>query len=287
MPNEKIKGGYYIKARVIKDKPIQKMPPYVREIWDYCLREANHCCKYYGPYLVKRGQLFRTYKDIREDLCWYIGYRKMMYNENHTKRAMKALRSALMIDTTKVPGGVLITILNYDFYQDPKNYEGTNECTNESTYKKPMANQGRTTIYNKNEKNEKNVKKDISAFSNAEDCGDFYTTKKKRRLMGKRLETFNRFWVCFDYKKGRAEAADSWFDIPHLTDSLVNEICIAAEREAKLRPGLIQAGKIPKMAQGWLSGRRWEDEDNTKKLEGTGSNKAILKAFETEEKFND
>lgn len=90
---------------------------------------------------------------------------------------------------------------------------------------------------------------------------EFYLTKKKRKLSGKRLKTFERFWISFDYKKGRAEAADSWIDIPQLTEKLVNEICIAAEAEAKKRPGLIQSGKTPKMAQGWLTGRRWEDEE--------------------------
>src|SRR4030042_5207725 len=111
MGEPKILGGFYIKARKIKNSPIHRMPPYVREIWDYCLREANHSDASYHGFFIKRGQLFRTYKDIREDLSWYIGYRKMKYNENHTKKAMKALREALMIDTTKELGGVLITVL--------------------------------------------------------------------------------------------------------------------------------------------------------------------------------
>jgi hypothetical protein len=155
MGEPKIPGGYVIKARIIKTKSIHRMPPYVREIWDYCLREANHEDAIHKGNTIKRGQLFRQYKEIREDLCWYVGYRKMMYNENHTKKAMKALREAGMIDTTKALGGVLITVLNYDFYQDPKNYERTSEITNESTTKEPMENQG-IPDNNKKNKNEKN-----------------------------------------------------------------------------------------------------------------------------------
>jgi len=49
-------------------------------------------------------------------------------------------------------------------------------------------------------------------------------------------------------------------DIPQLTDALVNTICLAAEAEAKARPGIIAEGRIPKYAQGWISGRRWEDQ---------------------------
>jgi len=88
----------------------------------------------------------------------------------------------------------------------------------------------------------------------------FYMTYKKRKLNGKRLKAFNLFWDTFSHKSGKAEAADSWLDIPELTDSLVSQIIQAAEREAIQRPELIAKGRTPKMAQGWISGRRWEDE---------------------------
>jgi len=88
----------------------------------------------------------------------------------------------------------------------------------------------------------------------------FFLTHKKRKLTGKRLETFNRFWDAFDYKKGKAPAADSWLDIPELTDSLVLKILDAARKEARARDDLLKAKGTPKMGQGWLSERRWEDE---------------------------
>lgn len=152
-----INGGYYIKARKIQNSPVHKQPPHVREIWDYLLREANHRDNKYGKYEVKRGQLFRTYSEIREDLSWFVGWRKQMYSENQTKKAMKALREERMIATQKAPGGVLITVLNYEYYQDPKNYESTTESTTESTWKEPLKNQCGTTN-NKNDKKEKNEK---------------------------------------------------------------------------------------------------------------------------------
>lgn len=150
----KIQGGYYLKARKIQESMIQRQPPHVREIWDWLLMNANHKDKKYNGFIVKRGQLFRTYQEIRDGLHWMIGYRKMMYNENHTKKAMKALRDNHMITTSKELGGVLITILNYDFYQNPKNYERTNEITNESTTKEPIKNHPLPD----NNKNDKNVK---------------------------------------------------------------------------------------------------------------------------------
>lgn len=88
----------------------------------------------------------------------------------------------------------------------------------------------------------------------------FYLTSKKRKLTGKRLESFLRFWEAFNYKKSKSEAAESWLNIPELTNGLVNQICEAAAIEAANRQNIINNGQTPKMAQGWLTARRWEDE---------------------------
>jgi len=215
---ERIPGGYYIKARVTKEKPIHRMPPYVREIWDYCLREANHSQSKYKGYTVERGQLFRSYKDIRDDLCWYIGYRKMMYNENHTKKAMKALREADMIASSKELGGVLITVLNYDFYQNPENYERTKEETNESTTMEPSKNH-HIPVNNKKKKNEKkNNEKPLSRkLDDSIDwvinylnktCNTNYrtSTKKTRSLVTARINEGNEgkdFKIVIDKKNAQ------------------------------------------------------------------------------------
>jgi len=90
--------------------------------------------------------------------------------------------------------------------------------------------------------------------------GDSYKTKKGRKLNGKRLQSFDLFWDAFNYKKGRAEAADAWIDIPSLTDPLVKNIINSAKQEALNRKELIKNGRTPKMAQGWITGKRWEDE---------------------------
>lgn len=155
-----IEGGYILQPRRIKDSDISKAPPYVREIWHYLLREANSIDNKYAGYTINRGQLFRDYKSIREELAWYVGYRKEMYNENHTKKAMKFLRDTGRITTAKELGGVLITICNYDFYQNPKNYERTNESIIERTNVEPMKNQP-LPDNNKNNKNDNNNKNSL------------------------------------------------------------------------------------------------------------------------------
>lgn len=93
----------------------------------------------------------------------------------------------------------------------------------------------------------------------AADAEESYTSKKGRILTRRILESFNRFWNAFDYKKGKAQAADTWFDLKPFGET-VKEIVAGAKREASARPAMLKNGRTPIMAQGWLSGRRWEDE---------------------------
>ena len=139
---------------------------------------------------------------------------------------------------------------------------------------------------------DKKNKKEPSASSDASHENEVWISKKKRRLDGKRLETFKTFWTAFDYQKGRAEAIDSWLNIPSLTLALVNQIVAAAKAEARARPGLIAERRTPKMAQGWLTARRWEDEPLPSSPENMNivspeMSKAIKKARELNERFGE
>ena len=90
---------------------------------------------------------------------------------------------------------------------------------------------------------------------------EFYLTRRKRKLRGWKLRAFGDFWEAFGLPKGKAAAADSWLDIPSLTQELVKtEIIPAAKAEAVRREKAGKDGPSPKWAQGWLTERRWEDE---------------------------
>jgi len=123
-----VDGGFYIKARCAKDSFIAKAPPHVREIWDWLLMNANF--KDNGK--LKRGQVLTTYSEILEDLSWFVGYRKVAYKKHNCETAMKLLTKEKMVTATKTTRGLIVTICNYDKYQDIKNYESRTETDSES-----------------------------------------------------------------------------------------------------------------------------------------------------------
>ena len=124
-----------MKARCIQESDIAHAPPHVREIWDWLLKECNHSPRKVSGKTIKRGQCVRTYKDIVDGLKWKVGYRTCRYSKWDCERAMKYLRKHDMIATTKTTRGMIITILNYDYYQNPKNYESHNEATMKASMK--------------------------------------------------------------------------------------------------------------------------------------------------------
>jgi len=85
-------------------------------------------------------------------------------------------------------------------------------------------------------------------------------TKNGKSLKGEHLERFEKFWTAFNYKRGKAEAADAWLSLSP-DAAFAAQVIAAAAREAKGRAALVASGQTPKMAQGWLSARRFEDED--------------------------
>lgn len=94
----------------------------------------------------------------------------------------------------------------------------------------------------------------------------FIVTSKKKKLTGKDLELFLKFWKAFDYKKSRAEAAQAWLDIPDTKDEAFMEHIIYAAQQYRIECKNPGAPK-PKMAQGWLNTRRWEDYEASKAVE--------------------
>lgn len=129
---DNISGGYVLQPRSFDGSEASKMPPCTREVWFFILRNANHK----DNSSTKRGQCFLSISNIQDALHWHVGYRKMEYTKTQVAKSLRRLREDSMIDTTKTTRGMIITICNYDIYQDPKNYEGHNEGTTKATRRK-------------------------------------------------------------------------------------------------------------------------------------------------------
>ena len=163
--------------------------------------------------------------------------------------------------STRASKFTVFSVVNWACYQEDTQQQGQQQGQQRAS--KGPAKGHKQTHKHKSTKEEKENIPHGSAVTVQTDP-PFYLTKKKRKLTGKRLEAFDRFWKAFAYPKGKAEAADAWLDIPTLTDSLVETIVSAAEAEAIGRAELVANGHPPKWAQGWITGRRWEDEPAAK-----------------------
>ena len=172
-----IPGGYILLSRKLIESEIWNKPPLYLKVWIYLLSKAQHK-EYKG---LKRGQLWITYQDIIEDCSWMVGARKekpsksQVFNvlewmrntcsESNDESNSNATTSETMITTTKATRGMLITIENFNVYQNSKNYESNSENNDESNDEiSPNTTSTRNRINKNDNKNDKNVNNIYSVF---------------------------------------------------------------------------------------------------------------------------
>lgn len=181
-------------------------------------------------------------------------------SEQSIRTSLKILEKLEILTIQPTNKYSLITFVNWDTYQN-SNQQFNQQSNQHLTSAQPAPNQHLTT--SKEGKNER--KEEVNTYSASDDAaGNLESNSlkgKKKAISGKRLEWFNRFWDAFGDKRGRAEAIDAWASIPQLTDALCQQIVDAAKNYAdNVRPQLLARDSTPKMAQGWITSRRWEDE---------------------------
>lgn len=114
-----IPGGYILKARKTLTSSIMDKPPLWAKLWDWMLLKASH--RDCGA--LQRGQFVTSLEEIRRTLSWRVGYRVEAPTLDQVRNALEGLAREGMIATARARGGTLVTVRNYAFYQDPKNYE--------------------------------------------------------------------------------------------------------------------------------------------------------------------
>lgn len=147
---EKISGGYVLLPRKVLDSDVMKGPLLWRFLWQWLIIRANH-----APYKnIQRGQVLTAIEEMREACAYRVGYRLIKPSKDQIRSAYEAFTKATMITTTKTTRGLIITICNYDYYQNPDNYE-----THSENSTKTLRNQSTPHTIYKNKKNDNNDNK--------------------------------------------------------------------------------------------------------------------------------
>jgi len=185
-------------------------------------------------------------------------------SEQNVRTALKILENLKILTIQPTNKYSIVSFVNWDTYQQeqPATQPASQPSSNQQvTSSQPAGNQQLTTNKNK-EQRTKNKKENTYCASagDAPQAQDELVQGSAAWKRKKRAESFELFWDAFAYKRGRGGAEKAWNAIPRLTDELMEKILEAARKEAAQRKLLIEAGRTPKMAQGWISERRWEDE---------------------------
>ena len=138
-----IKGGYILLARKTLESEIMHKPPLYFKLWGWMLLQA----KFSTSKNEKRGSFKTSISAMQDAMSYHVGYRKQRPSVKQIRGIYESLTKGSMIGTMKVTDGLMITISNYNEYQEPKNYEGHNEGVHEGKSRG-------TTYNNKKDKNE-------------------------------------------------------------------------------------------------------------------------------------
>ena len=120
MSRDPIQGGYVLLSRKLLKSGIMEKPPLYLKLWIWMLMQASF--KDHGD--LKRGQFFTSLERMREAMAYKVGCCTRRPTKKEIRGVIDFLSTGTAIVTTKVTHGMIITILNYDHYQQTQNYEG-------------------------------------------------------------------------------------------------------------------------------------------------------------------
>lgn len=117
------------------DKKIWQASPWKLKIWIYLYEQANYVDSVNSGLEVKRGQIFRSYRQIAKDLSYKIGYRTEKLSAPTIERIVKELTEERRITQRKLHHGILYTICNYEAlraFPKPRTLQRTEQQKEES-----------------------------------------------------------------------------------------------------------------------------------------------------------
>jgi len=204
--------------------------PRLWAFWCYCLLKASH----------KQITVIVGRQKVSLDPGQFVFGRQQAaadlgMSEQEIRTSKSTLKSTGNLTIKATNKFSIITVVNWNTYQ---HIEGTEQPTNQPA-KHQQINQQTNHI-----QEVKEVKPSCAKKTD-------------------RMADFELFWNAFAYKKGKGGAEKSWLAIKNYSPDLLGKILDAAKKEAANRPAILAKGLTPKMAQGWITERRWEDEQPT------------------------
>lgn len=261
--------GYVKLFRKTADNGLMKNA-HLLQFWVWCLLKANHK----NGYVEMIGSQAVTLEQGQFIFGRKVAAEALKSTEMKIRGCLAALEKVGCISIKSTNKFSIITICNWDIYQSREDEE---QPTNNQqiTNKQPTNNHIQEQRTNNKEKE--------LCEKESHDTGNVILSAKGKKLTGDKLTWFNSFWDVFGDKRGRAGAVDSFLGIKDLNRDLAVKIYKGAKQYSKGREKIIESKGTPKMAQGWLKDRRWEDEEQDPPCHSQSESDRI--AQETMEKY--
>jgi len=233
-PHDAVYGGYILLSRRMLESDIMARPPLHLKLWVWFLLKAA----FRDTPTLKRGQLTTSIEEMREAMAYHVGYRKQKPSEMQIRRSYEGFTKDGMINTKKIARGLKITILNYERYQDPKNYEGHNEEHHERyanvIYPTDKLSKPASVAARSVPKNDKNVRINI-------------------------LPIFEIFWEAYPRKVGKAKALQAWKKL-NGNHPPIEQLLQSLDAQKKSPQWQRDSGQFIPYPATWLNQARWADE---------------------------
>lgn len=134
----KFNKGFFINSRSLYESNVWYMPPIYLKIWIWIIGACNHAPRKCYGIMIERSQMFTSYPKVIEALGFYtVGYRKISPTKEEVRGAFNFYTKQKMITKQRTTRGLIVTVLNYDDYQNMKNYETHTENHSEDLPKPP------------------------------------------------------------------------------------------------------------------------------------------------------
>jgi hypothetical protein len=139
---DKIPGGYILLAKKMIESEIMDKPPLYLKLWVWMLTQA----KFRPEKGLERGQFKTSIKEMQAAMAHHVGARKVVPTVKQIRSIYESLSKGNAVGISKGTGGMIVTVLKYEEYQDPKNYERHSEGHAEKSPK------GTPSLYRKNKR---------------------------------------------------------------------------------------------------------------------------------------